>query len=870
MLVDVCVSDCAQSNRKMGRKDKYYSNIDKGATTAPSLKKFFSKKVAKSIHEDATRPSSSGEASLEKVVSSASGPLETGTSRVKPSIVHVQTTPICSMDQAVEAKQESVVPGSQPHDSQLPITSMPKTQRNSIARSILSRSFSRTSIPQKRGQRNWVVEVSPAEWDGDQSRWKYRILVQRRQLQNFGEKIPDSSIDSASSFTTAFTWRSLADFAWLEEALRAEYHGALLLPLLSIAIGTPDLASTQYEVDAGLLRDWLGDVLNGIRGQGEIVIDQKSVDLMSSEALEAFLYRNTDPLPILANVKQMQSQSMLPSVSTLDLPWKDSPEKETRDASFVSSLWLKPFDICAPFDSLCADGDNASPDDTYQQKPRLRQIPIDLMKANCSSRALESTASLEIQDSFVQYELGELDSSNLAIQTQLMEAENELVESYRRSCLSAMERLRLLKEEESLVAGAWKRFAISLFNLFSYEKEVENSRVGENKENKNNMPYRKLNKNTVDELLRVLARQKFDRASSSLGVIDSMLRAYVGDLSAVGPSVKSYSDAVSQLAHIDELPQQKTSHKVASKDDDTTWTGTIKALYGLVEIKKHGSSQTATTTSSSSADGDALSQRKAFENRVLTNERILRESLTTLCKATPIRSARIAHHYYTAEATQATLLSSAAISLRTKVNVADQELLNNITNEHRKESDLDDKIELELVHRLLDIGNYRRLEKNSTSLKTNAGQGARSEMAPTAAKCEKALQLARSRLGKWDAELALAIIEAVGIDDAEVQVEETTRDLRLVRRHAIGLRENLSRCFEAVAILKSAILYGHHDSMDSPPLVRAFQSGMCGFKPLTYFGIITHGRQHNRSETLDTSSLIDVLSFSAEQWLRMG
>ncbi len=193
-----------------------------------------------------------------------------------------------------------------------------------------------------------------------------------------------------------------------------------------------------------------------------------------------------------------------------------------------------------------------------------------------------------------------------------------------------------------------------------------------------------------------------------------------------------------------------------------------------------------------------------------------------MCKATPIRSARIVHHYYTAEATQATLLSSAAISLRTKVNVADQELLNNIKNEHRKESDLDDKIEIALVQRLLDLGTSKRLDKKSTPSKTDHGEGFLSEMAPTAAKCEKALQLTRSRLGKWDAELALAIIEAVGIDDAEVQVEETTRDLRLVRRHAIGLRENLSRCLEAVAILKSAILYGHHDNMDSPPLVRTF------------------------------------------------
>lgn len=109
---------------------------------------------------------------------------------------------------------------------------------------------------------NWVVEVSPAEWDAEEERWKYRIMVQRRTLENLDE-----------SMTTAFTWRSLTDFVWLEQALRAEYHGALLLPLLSIAIGTPDVANfTQQDVDAVLLKDWLNDVLNGIRGQGMFIV----------------------------------------------------------------------------------------------------------------------------------------------------------------------------------------------------------------------------------------------------------------------------------------------------------------------------------------------------------------------------------------------------------------------------------------------------------------------------------------------------------------------------------------------------------------------------------------------------------------------
>jgi hypothetical protein len=134
----------------------------------------------------------------------------------------------------------------------------PKNDEITKIRAALERPFGRSSLPPHLAS-NWLVEVLPAEWDADEERWKYRILVQKRSLEELDE-----------SMTTAFTWRSLADFLWLEQALRAEYHGALLLPLLSIAIGTPDVAGfTQQDVDSSLLKDWLNDVLNGIRGHGK-------------------------------------------------------------------------------------------------------------------------------------------------------------------------------------------------------------------------------------------------------------------------------------------------------------------------------------------------------------------------------------------------------------------------------------------------------------------------------------------------------------------------------------------------------------------------------------------------------------------------
>jgi len=668
-------------------------------------------------------------------------------------------------------------------------------------RAILSRPFSRSSIPNGNG---WVVEVSPAEWDADQTRWKYRILVQRRKLNNPNNK------DTPSSFTTAFTWRSLADFAWLEEALRAEFHGALILPLLSIAVGTPDLANTQYEVDAHILKDWLGDVLNGIRGQGELLLNQKCVDLISSEALEAFLYRNTDPLPIVSNHKP-RDNSTIPAASSLDLPWKDSPEKESRDSSFVDSLWSKPFQRCSMLDTLC----NASCV-TPETKDSIKSARLDLMRANCSSRALGDTATLEIQDSFVEYESSKLDSSNFAIHSELLEAERELVEFNRKSCLAAMERLRQLKEEESQVAGAWKRFAISLSNLYSYEKEVENSKVCAKKENKENMPYRKLDKNTVDELLRVMARQKLERSISSLNAMDVMLSAYVADLTAVGPSLMAYSEAVAQLANLDDsAPVVK---KLPNQGAESYWSDTFKTIMSFGEAKKELNAKSI-LLSSSTAEGESETERRAFEKRVLANERLLCESLRRLCQATPIRAARIAYNFFKSEQTQTTLLSSSAISLRTKINLSDHQILDMINERHRLENETDDKTETELVHRLINIGNANKFEKNLAKSKSKLdGSVAKPDQEESAMVMkERAIHMAEQCRGKWDSNLALAIMEAIGIADAEVQVEETTRDLRLVRRHAIGLRENLSRCAEALAVLRSVILYGYQEGTENEP-----------------------------------------------------
>lgn len=184
-------------------------------------------------------------------------------------VVAAETAPSTPEDQVILGVTSRLQKDSSPKFSKSISTSTKEgTSSNNTAttpavevspkiRAALSRSFGRSNLPPHVAC-NWAVEVSPAEWDAEEDQWKYRIFAQKRDL---------SSLDD--SITTAYCWRRLADFMWVESALQAEYHGALILPLLSHAIGTPHVANfSQQDVDSQLLQDWLNDVLNGIRGQG--------------------------------------------------------------------------------------------------------------------------------------------------------------------------------------------------------------------------------------------------------------------------------------------------------------------------------------------------------------------------------------------------------------------------------------------------------------------------------------------------------------------------------------------------------------------------------------------------------------------------
>jgi hypothetical protein len=665
-----------------------------------------------------------------------------------------------------------------------------------------------------------------------------RGCLNNEQLQLRPDEPSKSLSSSASNLTTAYTWRSLPDFIWLETALRAEYHGALLIPLLSIVLGTSDLANyTQHEVDANLLRDWLSDVLNGIRGQGELLLPtSKSVNLMTSEAMEAFLYRNTDPL---THVKTSAMKSMANHVptsstanSTLDRPTlppfgRKADEEFAIEESFVQSLFTKPFAACGSLESMVCGSDLAAVT-TETEKTRQRRrstailrkhLPIDVMA--CSSEALGDARSLNVQDSFVEHNPDASVSSQLAKHSQLLDAQRELIEHWYRTSMVVMEKLRILVEEESQLGAAWKRFAISLSNLFGYEKDVEHARIGNTKLQRENLPYRKIHKSTVDDCLRVLAKQKMDRSVLSLKLLSSMLSAYVGDLSSAGPAIQTFEDA---LEHLDYLQRQDRSgaSSYSHNSSSPSWHDHLRGVLGFAPIQEPNttnnvaSNRKRTSKLPARPDLSALvssekleNYKKAFELRVVTHESLLRDNLTTLCRTTLLRTARMAWKFYNVEASQAMLVQSAAMTLRSKLkNVVNKENLSKMVRRHIEEEKVDVVTELNIVHRIVTIlgGKQTKLSVKNYDSDMKENVEVDREVKPTEEVLgDQALQLARERLGRWDSKVALAIMKAVDVEDPNVHLEETTRDLRLVRKYAIGLRENLSRCMESLQALRETV-----------------------------------------------------------------
>ena len=514
--------------------------------------------------------------------------------------------------------------------------------------------------------------------------------------------------------------------------------------------------------------------------------------MVSSESMEAFLYSNSSPL-----------KGNMDATGIFAAP--DTPDRTTEKTDGEASSDLQAIFKVLP-DLLCSGCQFSPTTKERRMKPPLKFV-------NCSSPALGDADVFEVKDSFVDY-TSDPQSAAMVAYSGLLEAEKDLVWGWRTRALSAMEKMRVMTEQEKHIGAAWKRLAISISNLFAYEKDVETARFGDSKSKRDVvMPYRKLQKSAVDDCLRVIARQKVERSSPALDALNAMLNAYIADLSAVGPSVDSYMDGVrnwntARKRHAAMAENRKTKEK--ERKEMPTLAESLKA--GLEQVKKFaGASNEDEDSESKQLEEEHQRHQllRTVEFHIVDNGKLLRGSLTNLCKSAPVRTARLAYRYFNIEAMQCAMLHSAAATMRGKITCASKESLTKMVRQHEAETKEDLNCELQLVQRLVSLGNTKKFNDGSINEGgVEIDTDVEDEEAQKAALRSKALENCRNRIGRWDAKTALSILQAVGIEDADVRVDETTRDLRMIRKYAIGLRENLQRCVDALETLQSSIFQG--------------------------------------------------------------
>ncbi len=723
-----------------------------------------------------------------------------------------------------------------------------------LTRSALSRPFGRTSLPANIAKR-WLVEVhvnnSVADLSSDNEEGtdiskvmpcRYDIMVQKEEFGDgnlngtieIGKRHGSPSMSSSSSrdsdsmmiqnelsisasfrTTAANVTRTLGDFLWLEQALRKEYHGSLILPMLSLAVmggadwttaldldkgvferGEWDPAKMSNEileeairhnadepVDARLLADWLSDVLNGVRGKGELIMnydpcssfssskmDPGVIDVFHSETMEAFLYKTSGRLPS-------------PYLSSVTLNEDNNMSSPRCDFAGGNNSWLRknPQDIFSNFMKI--------------NLACLGTLDFGIDNDNASYSSYESDAILSRRDKIHAKQEDPTNSAWLKnIEMDEIKAQRLYISIQRENSLRVMYRLRILLEKEILLSAAWKRFAISLSMLFATEKDIEGCKIGEGKVKKKH----KFSRTVVDNSLRILAKQKVDRSVPSLKVLSGMLNAYYSDLSSVDPSLRAYSDKLEEIA---------------TASDDKNWQSHLKLLSPLQLLNGGKDEDDEDEDESNSARSAG---RQADIHRLTVNENHMRSSLLQICQAVKIRVSRMSWKFFKMESGQVSLLFNAADQVRA-------DLRNRNQPPSFDEEKLDKDTEAGLVQQILHLGlkkgyKYQHTSKSCASSHTSSENSevsdyersleGESDLDDNAAMqsplVEKVMSLWDERVGQWDEELVQAILTAVGADDeVDLFEEDTSRDLRSMTKMILALRESLSRCKDAIDMLQS-------------------------------------------------------------------
>jgi hypothetical protein len=663
----------------------------------------------------------------------------------------------------------------------------------------------------------WFVQVGEPKWDDKEGRYKYKINL----TKNEGATESIDSITSKSSFYEATATRSLQDFVWLERALRAEYHGALITPLLSLTIyfatvadapvgeeimdagrksspvGRPlgmswdatnatsqsikflgDILDQNETVNKDVLANWLSDVINGVRGDGEVAL-RYDVDILQSEALETFLFRHADALNGVSPNELGTNQKRASSLGGFDL--FSFIGESVGDGCYNNSMLSLGDVIRTPFaclDIACAGADDRKNSPRRGSRKMYSSGATGVPGLNDSSILSES----DFDDAWLL-----TSTPNSAAHSELLEAERDFIVYSIKTLSDGIARVQSLMKHEDYVGQCWFNLATAMSGLFSVEKDIETAHIGDHiKSNKKKQPFRKLRKSAVSEVLQGLAQGKIDRARPGLILLGSMLSAYYTDLNSVVPSFKEYVDAIRQLHELDEACSIKDEKRNASPFDQLK--SFIINTYQSNEISPRCTMEDEVKTIGSLDTRNS----KALQRRLLSNEKMLKQSVTLLCRESALRAARMSWWYFKTEAKQAANVHATAVALRQALSIDADAAIAMKERRYDEDETKDNAAEIDLVKRILDLG------KNNFSLSHNESSF---ESSPSSETIQAVMNMAIDQVGRWDAKTTQTILEAAGVEDAEVTIDETSRELRHVRKYAISLRENVEKCLEAVSAL---------------------------------------------------------------------
>ena len=714
-----------------------------------------------------------------------------------------------------------------------------------LARSALSRPFGRTSLPAHLAK-TWMVEVAFSGYDENLGECIYNIMVQKedyhRDRDRAGTPAPSPSrnisLSLTSSFVAANVDRTLNDFLWLEEALREEFHGSLLFPMLSLALTSGTDWTTVSEdlfdrdrfergewdpmklsmeimeealhsdepVDTKVLSDWLSDILNSVRGKGELILNHKMVEVVQSESMESFLYKTAGPLP-RPQRKDKLGGELGDGVSNWDLiGFGKSFDLDGGEGGIQSALAGI---VKANLNCL-----GISEDDDYLtngQNSSTRNLDDDHAGPLFhSDRILADRAKI-----YQKQESSQMLLWHKMLHSKELQAQRMYIAVQKENTLRAMYRLRMLLEKEILLSAAWKRFAISLSMLFAAEKDIENNKIGRSRSKISITLKNKIGRTKVDDHLRVLARQKQDRSIPSLKVLSGMLNAFYSDFSTVDPSLREYVQGLEML--------------IMSTDSDDSWQSHFKALSPINLLRSDSIPSTV---------GNAKIDKFAIQGRLNTNEEYMKSSLEQACMAIKIRVSRMSWKYFKMESGQVSLLLSAAEQARSNLKYTRSRSHTQIPSSLEEEKE-DNEREIDLVRLIMELGlkkkyKYSPLPKSSSS-STASHTSSSSETSvisdvdhsPSLSLSlddnettttgtftddggtlqspllEPVMSMARGNAGRWNEDLAKSVLEASGIPSHSFDSDESlsTKNIRAVSKLVTSLRESVDRCQEAVNML---------------------------------------------------------------------